>query len=114
VPASRLTRQYFRRWWMGKGYSKALFEALQPVTELGLDLRTVPHIGAIPRYLFGEAVRDAIGWLRAAVHGDEAGRFRYGMRLAYFLGFIRARGLWRHPPYLRSLAPNDGTAAVVP
>jgi glycosyltransferase involved in cell wall biosynthesis len=114
VPAARLTRGYFRRWWMGKGYSKALFEAVQPVTELGLDLRTVPHIGAIPRYLLGEAARDLIGWLRAMMRADEVTRFRYEMRLAYFLGFIRARGLWRQPPYLRSAPQKDAAPAIVP
>jgi GT2 family glycosyltransferase len=99
IPASRLTKRYFRSWWIGKGYSKAMFESMQPVTELGLDLRQVPHIGAIPRYLIGDAVRDAIGYVLALIRRDAGERFRREMRLAYFFGFLRARGLGRRPRY---------------
>lgn len=118
IPASRLTKRYFRRWWMGKGYSKAMFEAMQPMTELGLDLREVPHIGAIPRFLLGDAARDVIGYVAALLRGDIGERFRREMRLAYFLGFVRARGLGRKPRYqasssrLRGEAPTAGQASA--
>ncbi len=99
IPKGRLTKQYYRRWWMGKGYSKAVFEALQPVTELGLDLRTVPHLGAIPRFMLGDGVRDLIGYVRSLLKGDSVGRFRYAMRIAYLIGFVRSRGVFRRPVY---------------
>jgi glycosyltransferase involved in cell wall biosynthesis len=103
VPAARLTRRYFRRWWFGKGYSKAVFEAMQPITELGLDLRAVPHLGGVPRFMLADAVRDAAGWLRAATGGHAEERMRRAMRLAYLLGYLRARG-WRRPDYPDSSA----------
>lgn len=99
VPAARLTREYFRRWWMGKGYSRALLETMQPVTELGLDLRTVPHIGAVPRFMLTDAFRDLRSYARAAFNRRRIDQVRHEMRLAYFIGFLRARGVWRRPRY---------------
>ena len=91
VPASRLTRQYFRRWWFGKGVSRAVLEASRPVTELGVDLSTTPHVFGVPRYMYGCALRDAAGWLRHTVTGREPDAFRHQMMLAYFLGYLSVR-----------------------
>jgi hypothetical protein len=107
IPASRLTRRYFRRWWNGKGCSKAALEALQPLTELGLDLRHVPHVGGVPRYMFGDAVRDLTAYTRALFSGNAGDRMRHAMRLAYFAGFARARG-FRRPNY--AMTPMDASA----
>ena len=112
IPASRLTPQYFRRWWAGKGYSKAIFEAMQPVTEMGLDLRRVPHIGALPRFMLGDGVRDLLALVRAAWNGDRTERFRREMRLAYLAGFISARGLLRRPAYAPHQAPATAAGAI--
>lgn len=110
IPASRLTRQYYRRWWMGKGYSKSVLEALQPVTEMGLDLRQVPHIGSVPRFMLGDAVRDGIAMVSAALRGDLTERMRREMRLMYLAGFITARGIWRRPTYSGRPAPSAAAA----
>lgn len=99
IPSTRLTRSYFRRWWNGKGYSKAALEAMQPLTELGLDLRTVPHVGGVPRYMVGDALRDLHAYARALITGNTGERMRRAMRLAYFAGFARARG-FRRPSYV--------------
>jgi hypothetical protein len=98
IPSVRLTRRYFRRWWNGKGCSKAALEEIQPLTELGLDLRRVPHVGGVPRYMLGDALRDLWGYARALILGSAGDRMRHAMRLAYFAGFARARGL-RRPQY---------------
>jgi glycosyltransferase involved in cell wall biosynthesis len=99
IPATRLTRSYFRRWWSGKGYSKATLEASQPLTELGLDLRSVPHIVGVPRFMLSDALRDVGAFVVASVSGNRAEQARREMRLAYFVGFFRARALAR-PDYL--------------
>ena len=91
VPASRLTREYFRRWWFGKGVSRAVLEASRPVTELGVDLSTTPHVFGVPRYMYGCALRDAASWLRHAVNGREPDAFRHQMMLAYFFGYLSVR-----------------------
>jgi len=91
IPASRLTRRYFRRWWYGKGLSRAALERCQPMTELGVDLRKTPHVLDVPRYMYGTAARDGAEWLRAKASGDATAAFRHEMMLAYFAGYFRAR-----------------------
>jgi glycosyltransferase involved in cell wall biosynthesis len=89
VPARRLTRDYFRRWWFWKGISRARLEHLHRITELGVDLSTVARIAGVPRFMFGTAARDAAAWLRN--WRDPAARFRAEMRLTYFAGYAWAR-----------------------
>ena len=55
IPASRLTKAYFRRWFYWRGISRAMLyqkagldmEAPERTT---LDFRTVPHLFGVPRY----------------------------------------------------------------
>ena len=91
VPAARLTRRYFRRWWFGKGVSRAALERMQPMTELGVDLRVTPHIFRVPRYMYGTLLRDVVGWVRETVRRRPAAAFRHEMGVAFFLGYARAR-----------------------
>jgi glucosyl-dolichyl phosphate glucuronosyltransferase len=91
VPARRLRPDYVRRWWYGKGVSRARMERLHPVTELGLDLRTVPTVAGIPRFLFGNAVRDALHWAAALVRGDVGRKLAAETQLWYFGGQLRER-----------------------
>ena len=55
--------------------------------ELGLDLRTVPHIMGVPRFMIGDAVRDLALWARALVSGSVQDRMVCEMRAAYFGGY---------------------------
>jgi glucosyl-dolichyl phosphate glucuronosyltransferase len=89
VPAKRLTRAYFRRWWFWKGVSKARLEQRHPVTEMGLDLSRVPRLLGVPRFMFGSALRDLVGWLRALVTGNSIERVRREMMLCYFAGYVK-------------------------
>jgi len=114
VPTARLTRRYFRRWWYGKGISRAALERLQPITDQGIDLRQTPHLFDVPRYMFGTAARDVFGWLRARIGGDATDAVRREMMLAYFAGYVYARR--RRPisgPRPRSApAPVEKTAEM--
>ena len=92
VPASRMTRQYYRRWWYWKGVARARMQALHPISELGVDLRKAPHIAGIPRFMWGSAVRDAIGWLAATARGHATRQAEHEMMLAYFAGYASSRG----------------------
>lgn len=91
VPARRLTPAYFRKWWFGKGVSRAALERMQPVTENGVDLRRVPHLLRVPRHLYGAALRHATGWLNATGRRQLPEAFRCQMMLAYFCGYFWAR-----------------------
>ncbi|MGH8636968.1 MAG: glycosyltransferase, partial [Burkholderiales bacterium] len=60
VPASRLTRSYFRRWWYWKGISHARVHRMHGRTELGLDLLRMPRIFGVPRFVLGNVVRNSV------------------------------------------------------
>jgi hypothetical protein len=90
VPASRLTRQYFRRWWFWKGVSRARVDAMHRQTELGLDLRGVPYVAHVPRFIWGLLVRALWRWARAVVIGDRLDATRFEMQSAYAVGYARA------------------------
>jgi glycosyltransferase involved in cell wall biosynthesis len=104
VPAARLTTRYFRRWWFGKGVSRAALHRMQPVTEQGLDLRSTPHLLNVPRFMYGSAVRDAAAMVWERLRGRPEAAFRHQMMGAYFAGYCFAR--WRERPTLRSGAPE--------
>lgn len=93
IPAQRLTPAYFRTWWFGKGVSRAALERMQPVTELGIDLRHTPHVLSVPRYMYGSVIRDAVGMVRERMFGRREVSFRHQMMAAYFAGYFWAR--WR-------------------
>jgi glycosyltransferase involved in cell wall biosynthesis len=91
VPEGRLTKSYFRRWWFGKGQSRAELERIQPLTDLGLDLSTVPHLMHTPRFMWRSAAAAAAGWLTSTVRFDAEAQFRNEAMLCYFAGYVSAR-----------------------
>src|SRR4029079_5914123 len=88
IPAARLTRRYFRRWWFGKGASRATLERDRPVTELGVNLRTAPHVSGVQRYMFGGALDDLTAFVGCLISGRAADAFRHEMMLRYFAGYF--------------------------
>jgi glycosyltransferase involved in cell wall biosynthesis len=67
VPAERLTRSYFRRWFFWHGKTNALMLAeLYPELEMG----KVPRVGGIPRFLFRQGFEQWRKWVWSLVAGD--------------------------------------------
>ncbi|NUR53864.1 MAG: glycosyltransferase family 2 protein [Acidobacteria bacterium] len=95
IPAKRLTPEYFRRWWFGKGVSRAALERMQRITDTGVDLSVTPHLFRVPRYMYGTVVRDAIAWVRHRLARRHADAFRHEMMVAYFAGYFYARQIER-------------------
>jgi FkbM family methyltransferase len=91
VPAARMTRAYYRRWWFWKGVARARIEALHPVSELGVDLRMEPRIAGMPRFMWGTAARDTLGWFLAAVRRRGSQQAAHEMMLTYFAGYAWSR-----------------------
>jgi hypothetical protein len=91
VPAQRLTKTYFRRWWYGKGRSRAALERLQPITELGIDLNRVPHVLRTPRFMWRGAAEAMCGWADATLRFDREDQFKHEAMLCYFVGYLAAR-----------------------
>jgi hypothetical protein len=89
VPAARLTKEYFHRWWYWKGVAKSRLERRHPITELGVDLRQVPIVAGVPRFLIGSALRDAAGCMGAMLSGNAVEQMRRQVRLCYFAGYFK-------------------------
>jgi glycosyltransferase involved in cell wall biosynthesis len=117
VPAARLTRSYFRRWWYWKGIARARLEELYPISELGIDLASTHRFLGVPRFMWGSAVRDAVGWLGATVENNAHTQAEREMGLAYFTGYAserraRQRRGTQAEPFVGT--PRPGSPAAVP
>lgn len=86
VPAERLTRQYFRRWWFWKGISRARLNRIHPETATvpGPDAR--PTVAGVPRDVIGEAARRTVGLIRH-LGTNRAKAAEHEMFLAYLAGY---------------------------
>ena len=93
VPASRLTRSYFRRWWYWKGVSHARVHRLHGFTELGIDINRTPRVMGVPRFIFGNIARNLLAWAASLLQSDPARRAQHVMSLAYYAGYCRES--WR-------------------
>ncbi|HOC17055.1 MAG TPA: glycosyltransferase, partial [Vicinamibacterales bacterium] len=60
VPASRLTRQYFRRWFYWHGKTMARMDSVL----YDLDFSRVPHVFGAPRFIYRQALAQAWTWAR--------------------------------------------------
>ena len=89
VPATRLTRSYFLRWWYWKGVSKAVLEQRHRVTDTGIDLSRVPKVGGVPRFVFGSAIRDLAGLVRAAATFNGIETMKRLSMLCYSTGYFK-------------------------
>jgi GT2 family glycosyltransferase len=120
IPAARLTPKYFRRWWFGKGVSRAAMERLQPLTDLGVDLRATPHFLGLPRFMYGSVLRDTAAMVRERVLGRRQASFRHQMMAVYFAGYFWARwrerraGTQRTPSLQAPSPPPETPSKVVP
>jgi glycosyltransferase involved in cell wall biosynthesis len=89
VPAARLTRTYYRKWWYWKGVSHARVHGIHGRTELGIDTRSVPRVLGVPRFIFGSIVRNVWGWLGGLTGRNPARRAEHWLSLVYYAGYCR-------------------------
>ena len=96
IPADRLTKRYFRRWFYWRGISRAMlyeragFDMEKP--EQGArDMTGVPQIAGTPRYLYRKALRHARDWLRDASRRRQVESFEHELWLWFFTGIVRQR-----------------------
>jgi glucosyl-dolichyl phosphate glucuronosyltransferase len=111
VAASRLEKQYFRRWLYWHGISRALLFRYRGVDMEEPEWHTPPHaaqrrVGGVPLHLFAKAARSTIGLARHTLHGRVAQAFEYELWLCFFAGVVRQR--WAD----RDLPVADGPATV--
>jgi glucosyl-dolichyl phosphate glucuronosyltransferase len=98
IPASRLNKRYFRRWFYWRGISRAMLYArcgldMEAPEQSTLDFRNVPHVFGVPRYLYRKAVTAARDSAAALFRGDTAAAFDHELWLWFFAGICRQ--LWK-------------------
>ena len=111
IPASRLNKAYFRRWFYWRGISRARLyrqsgldmEAPERTT---IDFRTVPHVLGVPRYLYRKALASVWLAVKATFAGDRVAAFDHELWVWFFAGICSER--WR-----RGGARGAGAAAPV-
>jgi glycosyltransferase involved in cell wall biosynthesis len=98
IPASRLNKGYFRRWFYWRGISRALLYQQQGLDmespqETAIDFSRVRHVAGVPQYLFRTALVTSGAMLRSAARGDRLAAFENELWLWMFAGIMRQR--WR-------------------
>ena len=85
VPAARLTRSYFRRWFFWHGKTQALMlDDLYP----DLDMGRVPRIFGVPRFLYRQGGEQLWLWLRSLGRGDALQVLTEELRALQHVGVI--------------------------
>lgn len=99
VPPERLHRRYFVRWWYWKGIGHARWHAMAGWTEYGLEMSTVPRVGGVPRFVFGEGARALVRAVAQQLGRSGAPeQFLPVLRLAYLTGYAAEAGLRPRTP----------------
>jgi hypothetical protein len=96
VPAERLTKSYFRRWFYWRGISRAMLYQragldMESPEESSVDPANVHHIAGVPRYMYPRAVGYAARWLLNSVRGNTVAAFEHETWLWFFAGVVRQR-----------------------
>jgi glucosyl-dolichyl phosphate glucuronosyltransferase len=85
VPASRVTRRYFRRWFFWHGKTQALIlDDLYPE----LDMARVPRVAGAPRFSWRQAFQQLGRWAKTAVGRDRLSAFINELRVLQYAGFF--------------------------
>jgi len=91
IPASRLTKKYYRRWSFWRGVSCGVLDRTQP--------QQVPYFGGVPRYLFGAASRGVVGWTMAPLRRAAASQtFSHELAIWDLLGFFYGKHFYKTGP----------------
>jgi glucosyl-dolichyl phosphate glucuronosyltransferase len=96
IPADRLNKRYFRRWFYWHGISRAmLYEQsginMEAPEDTSLDFSKVPHIAGIPRYMFRTYLNSFVSMLRSSLRRDAESMFEHELSLWFFAGVIKQR-----------------------
>ncbi len=103
VPAERLQKKYFRRWFYWHGISRAILHEnfgldMESPEDTVHDFSKVPRIAGVPRYMFRTLFSGVGNWAKAAIKNDSAKAFDHELWLWFFAGIMRQRWKNRHVP----------------
>lgn len=85
VPADRLTRRYFRRWFYWHGKTRAL---MLGDLYLELDMARTPKILGVPRFIYRQGLQQMLRWLRTLGRADGLAALVEELRLLQYLGLV--------------------------
>jgi glycosyltransferase involved in cell wall biosynthesis len=90
VPASRLTRRYFRQWFYWHGRTMA---RMADAIYLDLDLTRIPSIAGVPRFVYREFLQQGRRWLGRVGRSDGLALLIEEVLLVEYVGFFSE--VWR-------------------
>ena len=101
IPADRLTKRYFRKWFYWHGISRAVLYQnnrldMESPETTALDFAKIPHIAGVPRYLFRTCLGKFWSMCSAFVRRDPVVSFEDELWLWFFAGIVRQRWKDRH------------------
>jgi glycosyltransferase involved in cell wall biosynthesis len=85
VPAARLSRRYFRRWFYWHGRTMARMTA---DIYVDLDLARVPVVGGVPRFIYKQFLQQIGRWIRHAGRNDALSLLMQELKLFEHAGFF--------------------------
>ena len=96
IPASRLNKEYFRRWFYWRGISRALLYErsgldMEAPEQTALQSAAVPHVFGVPRYLYRKAFRTSLYWVRDSLRRRTVEAFEHELWLCFFAGIVVQR-----------------------
>jgi len=107
VPASRLTRSYFRKWFFWHGRTLA---RMADSVYLDLDLTRVPSFAGVPRFVYREFLQQLHRWLGRVGRQNALALLIEEVMLIEYLGFFLEARRGRRPAPRTTRQP---TASVV-
>lgn len=104
VPASRLTRQYFRRWFYWHGRTMA---RMSGAIYIDLDLARVPYVGGVPRFVYRELLAQISRWLSKIGRHDSLAVLIEEVALFEYFGFFAESWFRRRASLRDGVLPGD-------
>ncbi len=110
IPASRLNKSYFRRWFYWRGISRALLYQqagldMEAPERTVLDFTRVPHVAGVPRYMFRTLAGTLGSLIKAVAQHDRVASFEYELWMWFFAGIARQRWRDRNKPLPQARRP---------
>ncbi len=96
IPADRLRKPYFRRWFYWRGISRAMLYTdtgldMEAPEQSTLDFSNVPHVLGVPRYMFRSALVAIKDVVKATMRRDPIAAFEREAWLCFFAGVVTQR-----------------------
>ncbi len=110
VPASRMTKDYHRRWHRGHGVFCAMMRYVEAIDQHGRHVGERPaedavRLFGVPAYLYRQVADESRKWMLAALRRQQALSFMYETNVRFLLSYIRTR-------YVQERAINERSAVA--